>query len=341
MRIPFRVSPHIYSVVNNRTIMTDVILVLLALYGLAYFTYGPRALILACVSVVTCAFWDQAGIILKKKKMTPPDLSSVVTGMLIPLMLPASISYTIIICAATFATAVVKLPFGGVGNNIFNPAASGVAFTMVCWGSQALSYPTPYQTLSVFGSVDVPLYSSVTYTLWVGGVPSVTASDIWLGAVSGPMGTTNVLVLITCALYLIAKRCILVTQPLCTLAVMSIIAFVLPRGALQGWTSVWMELAAMPTLFYITFIACEPVTTPTRRVVKAVYAGVLGLFIMIFRHHGGIEVVAPFVIIFMNALTPLFEMCGEHVARLIRSENMAADKNYKQAVFDQVEESDE
>ncbi len=341
MKIPFRLAPHIYSTVNNRTVMVDVLLVLFALYGMAYFTYGPRSIILAAISVLTCLFWDSLGLLISKKKFTSPDLSSVVTGLLIPLMLSASISYQAIVVAATFAIAVVKLPYGGVGSNIFNPAASGVAFAIIAFSSQALTYPAPYQTLPITSVIDVPVYSGLSYTLWIDGLPDATFNDILLGAVPGPMGTTNVLVLSACMLFLIAKRSILITQPLMSIAVIAIAFYIFPRSNVDSITSVWLELAAMPTLFYVTFIACDPVTTPTRRLAKAAYAACLGLFIVIFRHYNRHELIEPIVIILMNALTPIFEMGSERLARNIRSESFAIGKNYKQAVFEQEEDSDD
>ncbi len=108
--------------------MGDAIIALLPLYAMAFYFYGPRSLVLGLISLGSCLAADMAGGILSGRGLNPRAYSSIVTGMIIPMLLPVTIGYRIVVTAALFAVLVDKYPFGGAGNNVFNPAAAGVAF---------------------------------------------------------------------------------------------------------------------------------------------------------------------------------------------------------------------
>ncbi len=338
MKIPYRVAPHIHSTTSNRTIMADMMLVLASIYVFAYFNYGLRALALCLCSVATCFALDTLGNILRKQRQVLPDLSTIVTGMMIPLLLPANISYTIIIITAIFAIGVIKLPFGGVGQNIFNPTAGGIAFAIVCFSDEVFTYSPNVVELPVLQDELVyNAYNSLAYTMAVGGVPSAAIADVFMGDVPGPMGTTNIVVLLCCALYLCVRKVINILQPLCTVTAVAVIAWFFPRVAVAPEHSLWLEIMAMPTIFIAVLLATDPVTTPSRTLSKCIYGVIMGIMIMIFRFFGEYEFTGVFVILLMNSCTPVFEAVGENISRVIRRGMLATERNYKQATFEQEE----
>lgn len=127
--------------------MTDIVIATLPLYAMAVYYYGTRALLLGGFGVIVSSLADGACQLLAGKIPNIRDLSGAVTGLLIPLLLPASAGYSMILLAALFGIAVAKQPFGGMGQNIFNPAAAGTAFAMICWPKSAFAYPIPFERL--------------------------------------------------------------------------------------------------------------------------------------------------------------------------------------------------
>lgn len=340
MKLTYHLAPHIRSTVSNRTVMGDAVITLLAIYIMSAFYYGERALWLCGISVATCTVADMLCYLLRHKKPNVLDYSAMVTGLIIPLLMPASVDYRIVITAGLFAICVVKQPFGGVGSNLFNPAAGGLAFAIVCWSAELFAYPAPFTALPAIGEMTATLYSGSAYTLYVGGIPQTGLSNLALGLAPGPMGATNLLVVGACLLYLVLRRTVRIQQPLCMLAAVALVAWLFPRVDATAVESVVYELVAMPTLFVTAFMFSDPVTTPSRGSAKAAYAFVSGLVLMIFRYTGGYEITAPFAILAMNALTPVFDKVAEISNTRIRRAALETISSTEQPGFTEVEEED-
>lgn len=340
MKLTYHLAPHIRSSSSNRTVMGDAVVTLAALYIMAAFYYGERALMLGAVSVAVCVCADVLCCLLRRRKVNVMDFSAVVTGLLIPLLMPASIPYRIVMVAGIFAICIVKQPFGGVGSNIFNPAGAGFAFAVVCWSKELFAYPAPFAELPLWGEVTAPLYSGTAYTMYVGGIPQMDTGNLLLGLAPGPMGTTNLLVLGACLIYLVLRRTVRAQQPFVMLAAVALVAWIFPRNGTSGMTSIFYELAAMPTLFFATFMFSDPVTTPARGAAKAVYAFVSGLVLMAFRYTGGYEFTEPFALLVMNALTPAFDAGGEIVNTIVRRAALETKNTEERPGFTDYEEEE-
>lgn len=338
MKLSYHLAPHIRSGSSNRTVMGDMIITLGAIYIMAVFYYGQRALVLGAVSVATCVVADIICGLLRGKGINIMDFSAVVTGMIIPLLMPATVSYSIIIAAGLFAICVVKQPFGGVGGNVFNPAAGGFAFAIVCWGKALFAYPSPFMPLPIAGELAVPLYSSTAYTMYVGGIPQTDIGNLLLGLAPGPMGTTNMLVLGACLVYLMLRRTVRFQQPLMMFAAIALSAWLFPRVGTTASASIFYELVAMPTLFFVTFMFTDPVTTPSRGLGKGIYAFVAGLVVMVFRHVGGYEFTEPFALLAMNALSPAVDIAVEKINTAARRSALETKTAEEQPEFAEDEE---
>ena len=314
MRVDIHSAPNIRNNVSNRTVMGDVIITTLAIYAMCFFYYGERSLVLGAISVLTCSIADILCTVLARRRVNLIDYSAIVTGLIIPLAMPATISYKEVVFTALFAICVVKQPFGGVGNNIFNPAAGGLAFAIVCFGNEMFLYPAPFTATQMMGETTTPLYSSLSYIMYVGGLPKTDFANMMLGLKPGPMGATNILVLAACALYLVLRHTVRIQQVLLMLATVFSIGYFFPRVNAEPLSAAILELIAMPTLFFALFLFSDPVTTPARASTKAVYAVMSGIVLMLFRRFGSYEMMAPFAILFMNMLTPAFDQISEAVA---------------------------
>ena len=307
MKLIPRSAPHIRHSDNNKTVMGDVLLTLLPLYVMAFCFYGWRPAALMAVSVVTCTVADALCVLIRRKEFNYRDFSPLVTGLIIPLLMPVSSAYTMVIVAGLFAIVVVKQPFGGLGCNLFNPAAGGIAFAIACWPDKIFSYPLPFETVPVFGENSYAVASSTAYALKVGGVPTTDLSDMLLGIVQGPMGATNILVILACLLYLAYRKTVRLAQPVCFLAAAAVMAYLFPRTPVEPLYSVAFELMSGSLLVGAVFLLCDPVTSPKRIPAKALYGAVAGVVAMLFRRFGGFEQTIAFAILFMNMLAPAFD----------------------------------
>ncbi len=319
-------APHIRFQENNRTLMSDVLLLLLVLCVPAYLFYGPRVLVICGVSVGCAVATDIICVLLRGKRVNLRDFSPVVTGMIIALAMPATVGYRVVAAAALFAILVVKQPFGGVGNNVFNPAAAGFSFAAVCWPEQVFMYPRPFATIPVFGDVSVRLFQNPSFVLKVGGIPTNDISEMVLGNYPGPMGATNILVLVACLVYLLFRRTIRWQLPFSFLASCAFVAFLFPRVGTNGLQSLLFEMMSGILLFGAVFIVTDPVTSPKRDSSLAAYGIFAGTITMLFRYFGGFEESMPFAVLFANAFVPVIDRYNESLHRLIRRKNLETRK---------------
>jgi electron transport complex protein RnfD len=343
-------APHIRYHENTRLVMGDAIISMLIIYAMALYYYGLRAALLMLVSVASAVACDALCVLLSGGRQNPRDLSAIVTGMIIPLMTPATIDYWIVAVAAVFAIAVAKHPFGGTGHNVFNPAAAGFSFIAICFGERLFSYPLPG---ALNASLDLSLVKlpltgampeniqglSPAFTLARGGIPAFDLVDMSFGNFPGPMGATNILVLVTCLLYLVLRHRVSWVTPFFFFLTAAAFAFAFPRFGGVELTmfarlySVAVELMSGMLLFGGVFLLGDPVTTPKRGWSKAAFAAFAGVVAMLFRQFGNLEEGLPFAVLFMNATVWGFDMIGERIASIVRrrraNENISGKKLQK------------
>ena len=298
--------------------MVDVIIALIPLYAMATYFYGKRALVLGAFSVVAAVLVDFICSAVSHNVPNIRDHSNVITGLIIPLLMPASVRFEIVFVAVLFAIAVVKHPFGGVGQNIFNPAAAGVAFATVCFPRSVFLYPVPFNPLPVILEERVRLVFSPAYALKLGGIPYNDPLDMLLGNYPGPMGATNILVLITCLLFLAVRRSISFSMPVSYIAGFSLVASLYPRAMVSPVQSVYYELMSGIVLITAVFLINDPVTSPKRQWVRIVYGFAAGALCMIFRAIGRYEESTLFALLIMNAAVWSFDMFGERINHRFR-----------------------
>lgn len=336
MKLNRQNKPHIRTRETNTALMTDVIIALLPLYAMAVYFYGIRAMALGFVGLFTAFAVDIICVLVSGKIPNIRDLSAVVTGMIIPLLMPASVRFSVVITAVIFAVIVVKHPFGGVGENIFNPAAAGMAFAIVCWPEEVFTYPVPFTKLPMIIDADTVFKTAVSpaKTLALGGLPSDKILELLLGNVPGPMGAVNILVLITCLIYLFVRRTVHIEVTLSFVAGAAAMAFLFPRAS--GGESVLYELMSGMLLFGAVFMINDPVTSPKRFIPMVVYGAITGAASILFRHLGSYEESMIFALLIMNSVTWMLDLWGENMARAERRKRFESEPNKKVSQADAV-----
>lgn len=304
-------APYIKHPATTRGIMMDVMLCMAALYLIAAFYYGGRAIMLGLVSMAVCMLCEWLGSLLRLERHNPHDISALVTGMMIPMMLPAGVPYYIVIVADCFAILLVKYAFGGTGYNLFNPAAGGLLFVTLCWPQTVFAYPAIFSHPEVFGEVTARTTNSIAYVLHVGSVPSTDMTSVMLGLHPGPMGTLNGLVLLACMLFLAARGSIRLWQPLITLGIVAVFAAFFPRAAFSSLQSMYYEVFGTTALFGTVFMLSEPVTGATREEGRLFSGITAGMLLSAFNYFGAYQQSILFVVLLMNVLNHYIDTVTE------------------------------
>lgn len=297
----------------------DVIIALLPLCFMAFYYYGGRSSLIILQCILASWVTDRLLSLLRPRKFIKADFSSVVTGMIVALLMPASVPYWLPISCCIFAIAVVKHPFGGFGNNPFNPAAAAVALAMVCFPGLMFKFPVPLDRIDFSSEVMVKLVDSSASILKLGGIPSLDEVEVLLGKQAGPMGVTNILVITACLIFLLVRK----TVSICTVGplvgVCALTAFLSPRAvAGTGFSSLFFELTSGSLLFCAVFVASDPVTSPNTRIGRVLFGALVGGLTMLLRQSGAYEEGILFAILLMNSLSGFFDRAAYSLCRLAR-----------------------
>nr|WP_319489540.1 RnfABCDGE type electron transport complex subunit D [uncultured Caproiciproducens sp.] len=307
-------SPFVKSEASVSSMMRDVLFTLAMLLVLPVVHYGVRPLVMAGVTMLACALCEILFSLIQTKSISLSDCSSMVTGMMIVMLMPLNAPLWLPCAAAAFAILVAKMPFGSIGHTPFNPAAAGVAFATLCWPKLMFSYfnPAVSQTIPAYENFTAELVRSPAAVLKSGLKPDILPLDMLWGVFAGPLGTTGILIICACGLFLFLKRTARWEITASFLVVAVLIAAFFPRIACSALTSVKYELMSGSLLFCSVFMITDPVTAPHRTIGRILYGAFAGFVIMMFRRFGAFEQGASFAILIANAAAPQINslVCG-------------------------------
>ena len=290
------------------SMMGDAFAALAALLILPTVYFGPRALVLALVSMTACAAFDILACLIFRHTFGSGDPSALVTGLTIALLLPVNAPYWLPVLAGAFAILVVKMPLGFTGRNLFNPAAAGVAFVTVCQPDPVFLYANPTAGwLDLANEITVVLGASPGSALLEGLKPSIMPHDLLWGVYPGPMGCTAALVIGAGALLLLARRTIRWEPLAFFLLTTALVAALFPRIYCTALTSVKYELLTGSLLFCAVFLLGDPVTSPRTITGRCAFGVLAGALLMGMRHAGAYEQTACFAVLIANAFSPVLD----------------------------------
>lgn len=285
-------NPHIRSKATTNGIMTAVIIALLPAAGFGIFNFGIRALFVILTTVVSTVLTEFL-FGLYKKRTTVTDMSAVVTGLLLALNLPVSIPLWMAALGGVFAILVVKMLFGGLGQNFMNPALAARCFLLISFSSQMTNF-------------DCDAYTGATPLAALKAGESVNVMDMVVGRTAGTIGETSMIAILIGA-------CILILLGIIDLRIPGsyIVSFVLFAGVFggHGFDPAYLsaQLAGGGLMLGAFFMATDYVTRPITIKGQYLYGIFLGIMTGIFRIFGpGAEGVS-YAIILGNLLVPLIE----------------------------------
>lgn len=286
---------------------------------MAFYFYGLRAVAVAGVSVVSSVLADYFACTAMRKKYDWADLSPVMSGLLLALLMPASVPYTIMAFAAAFMAIVCKHAFGGNGNLIFCPVCIAYIFTTFCFPSEIVRYPipAPFGSVSLDNIVTDTLTHSYTYYLDSGASSTFSLLDIIWGRLAGPMGTAAILIILICAIALYFFGDIPATAFFAGFGSNVLINVMFPVGE-AGWYAVLNSLVAGSYFFVLVFMACDPRYVPKRQFSQAVYGIMFAAASYLIRMNTGIENSAVFALPLLCVFRDEFDRLTNALERLLK-----------------------
>jgi len=273
--------------------MLYVVISLLPAACFGVYNFGMQALVLILVTIASCVLSEYVFNMITKRKQTIQDLSAVVTGLLLALNLPPAFPWYLAIVGGIFAIIVVKMVFGGLGQNFMNPALGARCFLLISF--------TGYMTNFTYDgeSVATPL------ALLKAG-ESVKTMDLFMGTTAGTIGETCVIALLAGAIFLILMGVIQITIPASYIITFAI--FTLLFGG-HGFDMTFLvaELCGGGLMLGAFFMATDYATSPITTNGRIIFGICLGILTGVFRFYGASAEGVSYAIIFSNLLVPLIE----------------------------------
>ena len=293
-------SPHVRS---NRTVKKDMLDVIIALIpaGIAsvYF-FGYRALVLILASVLTCVLSEYIFNKVTKRKQSIKDLSAVVTGLLLAYNVPFTLPVWQMVIGAMFAIVVAKMFFGGIGQNIVNPALAARAFLMASWSSTMTQFVPPHRVATLKSVKDVSMLTGATPLM---DPKSYSTMDLFLGNIPGCLGEVSSLAILIGACYLLVRKVIQIRIPLTYILTSVVLIGIFGEGFQNSLTTVLSGGMLLGAFFMATDYTTTPVTIKGQYVF-AIGAGILTAVIRVF---GGYPEGVSYSILLMNLVVPIIE----------------------------------
>lgn len=294
-------SPHVHSGNSIPKCMYNVLIALIPAFLVSLYFFGVGALVVTLTSVVACVLFEYLiQKFLLKVKPTVSDGSAILTGVLLAFNVPANLPIWIILIGALVAIGIGKMSFGGLGNNIFNPALVGRVFLLISFPVQMTTWPKPDVLSTHYLDAET---AATPLGLLKQGLPiEATTTDMLLGNVGGSLGEIGAIALLIGLAYMLITKVITWHIPVSILATAFIFSW-LTNGF--DATDAMQQLLLGGMLLGAIFMATDYVTSPMTHKGMIIYGICIGLLTIIIRRWGAYPEGMSFAILIMNAVTPL------------------------------------
>lgn len=302
-------NPHTHSAVSTKSLMRDVLIALAPASVASVLIYGWSELLIIAVSVASCVLLEWAITKwLLKKPSTIADLSAAVTGLLLALNLPSATPLWIVFIGAVIAIGVAKMSFGGLGQNIFNPAITARVFLLVSFPQQMTNWnPTPgfiHATDAISGATLLGKYSE-------GGMQELFENGFQPGKlkfffeIGGSAGEIAAALLLLGFIYLLVRKVVKPWIPLSIFATVAIFSGIFNLIDPMTYSGPLFNIFTGGLILGACFMATDYVTSPMSNLGGVIYGVGIGIIVMLIRYFGSYPEGMSFAILIMNMVTPL------------------------------------
>lgn len=295
-------SPHIHSGDTIEKNMYGVLIALVPAFLVALYVFRLDALIITALAVLFCVGFEYLIVkYIMKKTPTVLDGSAIITGVLLAFNVPSNLPIWILTLGCLFAIGVVKLSFGGLGNNIFNPAIAGRIFLLISFPAQMTVWPAP----DIAGTVDAVTSATVLGNLKSNPELLPSLQTMFFGTKAGSIGEMSALALLLGLGWLLWKKVITWHIPVSIMATVAIFTGIIYIFNPIPLYNPLIHLFSGGLMLGAVFMATDYVTSPMTRKGMLIYGAGIGFITVAIRLWGAYPEGVSFAILLMNAFTPL------------------------------------
>ena len=306
-------SPHVHGGDSIEKNMYGVLIALVPTFIFSIVFFGLGAILVTLTSVAACLVFEYViQKYLMKQRPTIWDGSAIITGVLLAFNLPSSLPLWIVVIGALVAIGIGKMSFGGLGNNIFNPALVGRVFLLISFPVQMTTWPVPngFATAdAVTGATPLALVKeAVKNGQAVGDTLSsvgITTGNLLLGNIGGSLGEVAAIGLLLGFAYMLIRKIISWHIPVAIFATVIVFSGILNLADPTQFAGPVFHLFTGGLMLGAIFMATDYVTSPMTHKGMLIYGVGIGLLTVIIRVFGAYPEGMSFAILIMNGFTPL------------------------------------
>ena len=306
-------SPHVHGGDSIEKNMYGVLIALVPTFIFSIVFFGLGAILVTLTSVVACLVFEYViQKYLMKQRPTIWDGSAIITGVLLAFNLPSSLPLWIVVIGALVAIGIGKMSFGGLGNNIFNPALVGRVFLLISFPVQMTTWPVPngFATAdAVTGATPLALVKeAVKNGQAVGDALSsagFSTGNLILGNMGGSLGEVAAIGLLLGFAYMLIRQIISWHIPVAIFATVIVFSGILNLADPAQFAGPVFHLFTGGLMLGAIFMATDYVTSPMTHKGMLIYGVGIGLLTVIIRVFGAYPEGMSFAILIMNGFTPL------------------------------------
>ena len=300
-------SPHLHTKTSTKSLMRDVVIALMPAVIVSVLFYGWSALLVLSTSVASCLLVELfITRFLMKQPSTIADCSALVTGILLALNLPTTTPWWVVFIGSVVAIGVAKMTFGGLGQNLFNPALVGRVFLLISFPTYMTNWERP--TGFIGGNLDAISGATPLGLAKEGGVEAIAGldySDMLVYNIGGSAGELSAIALLLGFAYMLVRG---VIKPYITCSIITTVAIF--SGIFYAvdpltYTCPVFNILTGGLLLGSIFMATDYVTSPMSAVGGIVFGIGIGLITMLIRYFGAYPEGVSFAILIMNSVVPL------------------------------------
>lgn len=316
-------SPFAHSGDSVKKAMLDVIIALLPVVLASILFFRTDSVLLLVATVGSAIIFEYLSRKVLKRYNSVDDLSAVVTGLILALTLPPATPIPIAIFGSFIAIVVVKQLFGGLGNNIFNPAAAARGFLLIAFSVPLTTWTNPATAAYVdatSSATPLAIVKSIMLNIKAGDLevakeayntfisdPSHLIQLLFTGNVAGSIGETSAIAILIGFLYLVIKKRIHLEITLTYVLTSFIVSLII--GLIYGFGLLFPLISILSggLLFGAVFMATDWVTSPNTKKGRIIFGVGLGVLTIVIRLFSNFPEGVLFSILIMNMIVPLID----------------------------------
>lgn len=298
-------SPHVHSGDSIQKNMLYVVLALLPAYLVALYYFGVGALAVSVIAIASCIGFEafiQRFVL--KTKVSISDGSAALTGLLLAMNLPSNLPWWMVIIGSMAAIGLGKMCYGGLGNNLFNPALVGRVFLLISFPAAMTVWPVPEPFSMAYMDAQTAA-TPLSFMKFDQMLPPILNTIV--GNEGGSMGEVSAIALLLGGLFLMWKKVITWHIPVSILATVAVFTGIMHLVDPIAYENPLWHLCSGGLLLGAIFMATDYVTSPMTTRGQLLYGVGIGLITVVIRLWGSYPEGVSFAILLMNAATPLID----------------------------------